>query len=246
MNIPLALAQTTAAFGHGATPARAVAALSSAGSCESEDGIASLDGIGFSRRLRRGQELFAEGDPAGSYYRVVSGAVRLLRLLPDGRRYVVDFSVAGDYFGVAAVHGYPYSAEAVIDTVVLAYSRRGVDDLIRHQPAVGSRFLELMSRELTAACDQQLLLGRKTAPERLASFLMHLVQRSGQAAAPRPELDLYMARIDIADHLGLTMETVSRGLNQLKRAGIIALPSPSRVLVLRLAALRRLHEGADE
>ena len=90
-----------------------------------------------------------------------------------------------------------------------------------------------------------MLLGRKTAQERLASFLLQLLQRCGHADADRPQFDLFMTRTDIADHLGLTLETVSRGLHQLKRRGVIALPTVNRVVVLDREALERLQEGYD-
>src|SRR6185369_14217398 len=134
----------------------------------------------------------AQGDRAGTCYKVASGAIRLLRLMPDGRRHVVDFFVAGDYVGFTSLPAYPYSAEAVNDAVVIAYPRRGVDDLISRRPGVGRGLLEVVSRELTAAQEQLLLLGRKTAQERLASFLLQLLQRCGQADAARPQLDLFM------------------------------------------------------
>ena len=101
---------------------------------DADDGMASLDRIGLTRRLHRGQELFAEGDRAATYYKVASGAVRLLRLMPDGRRHVVDFFVAGDFFGFTPLESYAYSAEAVIDAVVVAYPRRGVNDLVGRRP----------------------------------------------------------------------------------------------------------------
>ena len=214
----------------------------------SHDGedVASLDGIGLARQLNRGQELFAEGDRAGSYFKVVSGAVRLLRLMPDGRRHVVDFFVAGDLFAFTPLPAYPYSAEAVIDSAVIAYPRRGVEDLISRRPGVGRRLLELVSRELTAAQEQLLVLGRKTAQERVASFLLQLLQRAGRADAPRPQVELFMTRTDIADYLGLTIETVSRSLTQLKRQGIIDLPTPNHVVIFKREALERLQEGYEE
>ena len=238
--------QDRVSTGFGPGLARPRATVPAAPAASDEDGMASLDGIGLTRRLDRGQELFAEGDRAGSCYKVISGAVRLLRLMPDGRRHVVDFFVANDHFGFTPSAAYPYSAEAVIDTVVVAYPRRGVEDLISRRPGVGRSLLAVVSRELAAAQEQLLLLGRKTAQERLASFLLLLLQRSGQAAAARPQLDLFMSRTDIADHLGLTIETLSRGLGQLKRQGIIALPTANHVVVLRLDALERLQEGYDE
>ena len=222
---------------------RATTPSLAATSGEAAEDIASLELIGLTRRLGRGHELFAEGDRASSYYKVVSGAVRLLRLMPDGRRHVVDFFVADDHFGFTPQPTYPYAAEAVIDSIVVAYPRRSVDDLIRRKPGVGRRLLDMVSRELTAAQEQLVLLGRKTAQERLATFLMLLLQRSGRAGATQPQLDLFMTRIDIADHLGLTIETVSRTLSQLKRQGVIALPAPNRVVVLKPEALQRLREG---
>ena len=213
---------------------------------EPEDELAALDALGASRRLGRGQELFAEGDRAGSYFKVVSGAIRLLRLMPDGRRHVVEFLVAGDYFGLSPQAAYPYSAEAVIDAAVVCVPRRGVEQLIGRRPGLARRLLELLSRELISAQDQLLLLGRKNAQERLASFLLMRLERSGHAGPGRPQIELFMSRTDIADHLGLTIETVSRGLTQLRRQGMIALATPNQVVVLRRDALERLQQGYDQ
>jgi CRP/FNR family transcriptional regulator len=213
---------------------------------EPEDALSVLDGIGTSRRLARGQELFAEGDRAVSYFKVVSGSVRLLRLMPDGRRHVVDFFVAGDHFAFSPLQAYPYSAEGVVDSAVVAYPRRSVEQLIVRHPALARRLFELLSRELASAQDQLLLLGRKNAQERLASFLLMQLERAGQATAARPQLELVMSRTDIADHLGLTIETVSRGLTQLRRHGVIALPTPNQVQILKRDALERLQQGYEE
>ena len=212
---------------------------------EPEDELATLDALGTGRRLGRGQELFAEGDPAGSYFKVLTGAVRLLRLMPDGRRHVVDFLVAGDYFGFSPQAAYPYSAEAVIDSTVTCVPRRGVEQLLGRRPGLARRLLELLSRELSSAQDQLLLLGRKNAQERLASFLLMRLERAGDPGGARPQIELFMSRTDIADHLGLTIETVSRSLTQLRREGIIALPTANQVVILKRAALERLQQGYD-
>jgi CRP/FNR family transcriptional regulator len=210
---------------------------------EPVDELTLLDALGTSRRLSRGQELFTEGDPAGSYFKVAAGAVRLLRLMPDGRRHVVDFFLAGDHFAFSPLAAYPYSAEAVIDSTVVAFPRRSFEQLIGRHPGLARRLLELVSRELVAAQDRLLLLGRKNAHERLASFLLMRLERAGQGDAARPQIDLFMSRTDIADHLGLTIETVSRSLTQLRRHGVIALPTPNLVVILRRDALERLQQG---
>jgi CRP/FNR family transcriptional regulator len=213
---------------------------------EGADAVATLERIGLTRTLRRGQELFAEGDAADHYFKVLTGALLSYRLLPDGRRHVQDFHVAGEYLGFTSLPSYPFAAEAMSDCTVVRYPRRAVETLIDEHPIVGRDLLAVVSRELSAAQDRLLLLGRKTALERLASFLLLLGRRTGAAPAAQQTIQLFMTRADIADHLGLTMETVSRGLGKLKRLGAIDLPSPMSVVIRDLGILLQLEQGSGE
>jgi len=185
-----------------------------------------------------GQTIFQEGDEADYVYNIVSGSVRLFKLLPDGRRQITGFLFESDFLGLALKERYAYSAEAVSETAVCRFPRGKLERLFEDMPRLETRLLDQASNELIAAQDQMLLLGRKTAVERLSSFLFALARRQGSAS-----LDLPMTRTDIADYLGLTIETVSRSFTKLRRTGVIATHDAHSVEILDRDALEGLTEG---
>ncbi len=190
------------------------------------------------RKLVRGEELFAEGDTADCFYKVASGTIRTYKLLSDGRRQIDAFHFPGDIFGLETGAEYRFSAEAVEDATVISFRRCRFERLSHEDPAFGDQILSSMMRSLERAHDHMLLLGRKTAQEKIATFLLDMAKRISR----EDSFDLPMQRSDIADHLGLTIETVSRTLTQLARDGIIKLAAASRSVVLcDKAALRRLN-----
>ncbi|MBN8910112.1 MAG: helix-turn-helix domain-containing protein [Rhodospirillales bacterium] len=170
-------------------------------------------------RFGRDHEIHAEGDAAEFCYRVVSGCVRTVRLLEDGRRQVGEFLLAGEVFGLDELDTHSFAAETVTETVLRRYPRRMVEALAESRPALARRLRQLALEHLRATQERTLLLGRKTATERLASFVLEFDRR--MPASGRGLLDLPMSRTDIADHLGLTVETVCRVLAALKREGTI-------------------------
>ena len=184
----------------------------------------------------RDEEIFGEGEPADCLYRVVSGAVRTLRVLTDGRRQINEFHFAGDLFGLEATAEHRLTAEAIGDSRVLVVRRRAVMELAARDPAVAGRFWAMATQGLRRSQDHILMLGRKSAAERVATFLVDCVRR----AEAGDTLELPMSRQDIADFLGLTIETVSRTLTQLQGDGLISLPSYRRVVLHNLRALTRL------
>lgn len=188
----------------------------------------------------REQAIFAEGEAADAIFRVVDGVIRLYKLLPDGRRQIIGFLQAGDMMGLAFAERYLYSAEAVTATTVQRISRAQLDDLLDTQPSLARKLLSVTTSELVAAQDQMLLLGRKTALEKLASFLLALSRRTDAARA----IALPMSRSDIADYLGLTTETVSRGFTKLKTSRLIRILDGGKVELLDRAALAGLAECA--
>ena len=172
----------------------------------------------------RNAEIFAEGEAAGYVYKLVSGVVRVSKLLPDGRRQISAFHLPGDMFGFEVDDIHHASAEAIVPVKVVAFKWHSL-----LSASVSSGFVhELLNRAmmgLRQTQDHLLLLGRKNALERLAAFLLEMARRSGAETM----LDLAMPRHDIADYLGLTLETVSRMFAELKEAGIIRLESARRV-----------------
>jgi CRP/FNR family nitrogen fixation transcriptional regulator len=189
------------------------------------------------RTVAKDEEVFAEGDRAAFFYKVVSGAVRTFKLLSDGRRQIDAFHLPGDIFGLETGEEHRFSAEALGDATVIAYRRCSLDTLALRDQAFAHQVVAAMMRSLERAQEHMLLLGRKSAVEKIATFLLVLSERLTDDS----HVDLPMSRVDIADHLGLTIETVSRSLTQLERQRIIELPAHRRSIVLRdKAALQRL------
>ena len=176
-------------------------------------------------RAKAGETLFTEGDRADGIYEVVSGMLRLYKVLPDGRRQITGFLSAGQILGLAPRGTHMYSAEAINDVSLCRYPRVGLDRLIDEVPALARRLLAVTSHELCTAQDQMLLLGRKAAREKVASFLLLMADQQANG----DEVAVPMSRSDIADYLGLTTETVSRTFTKLKTLGLIALPTANRV-----------------
>src|SRR5262249_28962459 len=172
------------------------------------------------------------------WYKVVSGTVRICKLLADGRRHVAEFCCAGDCFGIDNASERPYSAEAVDDVIVMRYRRSATEQLVDQNPAVARLLRDTMLRELSNAQGRTLMLGRMTASERVAAFLLEMFELRDRTRV----FDLPMSRNDIADYLGLTIETVCRILSAFKREGAIAIPNPHRIEVLDRAALEAVSE----
>jgi CRP/FNR family transcriptional regulator len=189
-----------------------------------------------------GRTLFHEGDEAASVYNIIEGAVRLFKLLPDGRRQITGFLFSSDFIGLASRGLYAYGAEAISDVVVCRFPRMKLEALFHEMPRLENSLLDRASNELVAAQDQMLLLGRKTAVERLASFLITLGERRG-ATAKGDMLALPMTRTDIGDYLGLTIETVSRGITKLRKLGLIETPDIHTIALLDPDGLRKLNGG---
>jgi CRP/FNR family nitrogen fixation transcriptional regulator len=186
---------------------------------------------GRRQSLARGEELFAEGDAADFFYKVVSGTVRTVKLLSDGRRQIDAFHLAGDIFGLEGGDEHRFAAEAVDEVVIEAYRKGCFSSLLRDNPAFGDQLMSSMLVSLDRAHEHMVLLGRKTAQERIATFLLDMARRLGCDGKVR-QFELPMQRTDIADHLGLTIETVSRTLTQMVRDGLIKLVATGRTIVL--------------
>ncbi|MBS7696651.1 MULTISPECIES: helix-turn-helix domain-containing protein [unclassified Chelatococcus] len=207
---------------------------------------ASLDALFRNAALESfdaGQTVFWEGDGAGDVFTVVEGLLRLYRSLPDGRRAITGFACAGEIVGIAFSRRYPCSAEAVAEIKLRRVSRRSFYTAADEIPRLHSDALATIAKELARAQDQIVLLGRKTADERVASFILAMAERIGHS--PR-EIDLPMSRLDMADYLGLTIETVSRVLTRMQRDGLISFRGRYHLIIERPRCLRELGGGADE
>lgn len=184
-----------------------------------------------------------EGDLGRNVFEVVSGVIKLYKLTPDGRRQVTGFVYPGQMLGLVHHERYIYTAEAVTDAVLCLYPRNKLDQLADRTPVLARGLLTLAQNDLIAAQEQMLLLGRKSASEKIATFLLNLSRDNEARGEDADHLFLPMTRTDIGDYLGLTTETVSRVMNRLKDIGLLALKQHKYVSLLDLDRLSDLAEG---
>lgn len=207
------------------------------------DEIKRLATVRCHAQLPGGFTVFREGDPCDHVYSISSGTVKLYKLMPDGRRQIIGFLFSGDLFGLGVGGGYAYTAETVSPTQLCRFTHRKLDHVMAEIPKLERRMFSMTVKDLVAAQEQMLVLGRKTAREKVASFLLRLSRRAVLSGLPESPVALPMSRADIADYLGLTIETVSRTFTQLKKDGIIGLPASGHVILLDQAGLKSLAEG---
>ena len=175
----------------------------------------------------RDEEIYGEREPAEYVYQVIRGAVRTYKLLSDGRRQIDAFHLAGDIFGLESGDAHRLSAEAIIDTSVRIIRRRALETAATTDVQTACDLWRMTAADLRRAQDHMLLLGRKSAIERVAAFLLEMDRRLSQAGM----VALPMCRRDIGDYLGLTLETVSRTLSHLNDEDVLSF-SGARQIVL--------------
>ena len=185
----------------------------------------------------------SEGEAASHFFNVTRGTAKLFKLLPDGRRQITGFATVGHFLGLAVSDTYAFSAEAIDPVRFCRFARHKLRTLLTEFPAMETRLLEAAGNELVAAQEQMLLLGRKTARERLASFLVMQCRQARPCGHARCRIPLPMTRGDIADYLGLTIETVSRTLTVLRKEGLIDAPGPGILVLCDRHALERVAGG---
>lgn len=200
-----------------------------------------LDSIVHHTRAEAKTTFIHQGETAESVFSVTEGVVRLYKLLSDGRRQIIGFAMPGDFLGLALHNRYGFSADAVDHVALCRFERRDFDNLVTAKPHFLRRLHEFATHELVIAQEQMTLIGRRSAEERVAAFLIAMRERWARIKGPSVTIQLPMQRIDMADYLGLTIETVSRTLTKLARDGIILIvPEAVRVLdERRLAAIAR-------
>lgn len=201
---------------------------------------ASLEGplglMGAPMRFARNSEIYGEDEPAEYLYQVISGAVRTYRMLDDGRRQISAFYLPGDVFGVEAGDLHLSSAEAISDAQILVARRSAVMARAEHEKNLARQLWMLTVRELQRVQQHSLAL-IKSADERVAGFLIEMAGRNSASTT----VELPMSRQDIADYLGLTIETVSRTFTQFVHSGTIALETTRRIQLRNRQALNRLN-----
>lgn len=191
-----------------------------------------LASVAKSTTVPKGRIFVAEGDEARHFFNINRGTAKLYKDLPDGRRQITGFVGAGDFVGLAAADHYAFTAEAIDEVRLCRFDRVELRSVFTTFPALERRLLDVASHELIIAQGQMLLLGRKSAIERIASFLLDW--RSSAETCPNDvnALVLPMTRADLGDFLGLTIETVSRALSALKQRNIIAVGKDHGIRIL--------------
>ncbi len=204
-----------------------------------------LERSGTTRSLPAKHMIYMETDPAQEVFEVVSGTIKLYKLTPDGRRQITGFIYPGQIFGLADFGEYLHTAETVTLCTIRIYNRSRVTAAMDADIAVAQRFAAAALSDLAAAQEHLLLLGRKTATERLASFLIDLATRATRPGPTDQPVAIPMSRLDIADYLGLTIETVSRTFGRLRAWRVIALEGASAVRILDRRRLASLAAGDE-
>ena len=215
--------------------------------CDS-DQLLLLEQAKFHRSFDPGQAIIWEGDRMDFVASVVSGVATLTQTMDDGRTQMVGLLLPSDFLGRPGRGRAAYNATAATRVELCCFRRKPFDELMRYLPQVGQRLLEMTLDELDAAREWMLLLGRKTAREKIASFLSLIARRSAsmekRSPGGRMEIELPLTREAMADYLGLTLETVSRQISALKRDGVIALNGKRGVIVPDYARL--VEESGDD
>lgn len=195
-------------------------------------------------RLPAGATLAREGAPRREVYTVTSGMLRQVRLLPDGRRLVAGFLQAGDFIGLTGSPLHRHTIEAISDALLCTFPLQGMRELCERHPELETGMLEHACNALDASDANLMALARMTPVERLAGFLLDMAARQHQRGAAPDRVELPMTRVDIADHLGLTVETVSRSFTRLRREELVHFDDPHHIELRDPRKLRALAEPA--
>ena len=197
------------------------------------------------RRVEAKELVFAEGDPTTHIYKIETGAVCLYKVLSDGRRQVLGFAYPGDLIGLGAQGEHFMNAQAMKPTRLRSLPISILKQIASQDPRLGYKLYQVLAEELAATRDLMLTTGQRSAVERVAAFLVALSRRNERNGLAPETIDLPMTRSDIADFLGLTIETVSRTLTKLRMSGIVDLPQSAHVHLLETERLQHLADGED-
>jgi CRP/FNR family transcriptional regulator len=197
------------------------------------------------RRIEAKEFVFMEGEPVKQVYRVEAGAVSLYRILPDGRRQILGFAYPGDIIGLGVQREYIINAQAIKPTKLRSMSLATLHQTAARNPKLSFTLYQAVANDLAATRDLLMTTGHRSACERVAAFLLALSERNIRKGESPRVIELPMTRSDIADFLGLTVETVSRTITKMKTRRLIDLPQCARIHLRDIEALQALAEGDD-
>ena len=211
------------------------------------DELGLLEEIKYYRSFEAGQPIVFSGDRLEFVASVVSGAATIERLMEDGRKQMLGLLLPSDFIGRPGRENAVYDVSAITDVTLCCFRRSKFEHLIETTPHIAQRLLTISLDELDAARDWMLLLGRKTAREKIATFLMMIVRRTTEPShvrlGPVTQIELPLTREAMADYLGLTIETVSRQFSALRKEGLIALEG-NRVVNIPNIGLLQIEAGS--
>ena len=197
------------------------------------------------RRIEAKEFVFVEGDPANHIHLIEDGAVALFKILSDGRRQILGFAYPGDFIGLGLQGEHIMSAQAIKRARIRSMPLTALHKIATIDPGLSFKLYQVIAEELAATRNLMMTTGHRSACERVVAFLLALSRRNERCGEPEDIIHLPMTRTDIADYLGLTIETVSRTLTKLKTKGFIDLPQSTRVILLDMIELQRLAEGEE-
>lgn len=228
---------------HGSSSMHSAAVMSSAATMVPAEGLEAYMATGSTRSIKAREHVFSAGDARTHVFRIEAGCVCLYKIMPDGRRQVIDFAYPGDYIGLGCDTEHSLNAQALEPARLRCLPAATLTRLAGRDPALGLKMYEALSLELAAAQDHLFTIGQRSAAERVACFLLALSRRNRRRDKDPGLVVLPMTRSDIADFLGLTIETISRMLTKLRLAKIIDLEQCTLVRILDGMALERLAQG---
>ena len=209
----------------------------------SDDDLKALHKIGSRMHFARGETIFSEGDSAEYAYKIASGTVRLCKHMSDGRRQIAQFIFPGEFFSFMDLKEHSFTAEAVNDVVLLCYPQKQIERLGEERSTLRKRFADVLTRRVRDIQNHLVMLGRQTAKERVAAFLVHVIEHMG--IDKNGLMELPMSRQDMADYLWLTIETDCRVLSAMKRERLIDIPNLHQLVIKNTATLAELAEGSE-
>ncbi|MCM2503952.1 cyclic nucleotide-binding domain-containing protein [Aureimonas altamirensis] len=202
-----------------------------------QDDLSAMERVSTVRNLAPDEILVHEGDPARRVYTLTRGMLRLSTILVDGRRQITGFLMPGDFLGLADEETTSATAEAVTNATLCAFARADMERLLHDHPPLQARLMQFTRSALREARDGQIMLGRMAPVEKLSSFLLVMSTRMAARGLPANPVSIPMSRSDIADYLGLTIETVSRSFTKLRNQQLIRLPDAHHVDIVDRRAL---------
>ena len=205
---------------------------------------------GRERQFQTGEHLLTEGESTEYFFDIISGTVAIARNGADGRRQILSFLGPRRILGAASTPGYPNLATALTPVIAVSYPRSALEKALNSTPGFASRFRMMMTRMVEGAHDHVYTLGQRSAIERIASFLLYLMGNKDRFSLDSPKkksevIELPMTRLDIADFLGLTIETVSRAFSSLKKQGVIEFQDSHSCRILNMDTIREIG-GRDD